>query len=235
MMVLAHRGGSGYHRENTLAAFAQALSLGADGIELDVRQSADGVAVVHHDPELDGISLRCLDAAALPEWVPTIEEAMATCSAAALLDIEVKTSPEDPAGEDSEPLARAVADLVNARRRHGKGPEQVLVTSFGRKTLLAVRDAVPDIPIGLLVPPSAEVAGGLTQAISLGAAVFLPHFSQLSPRLVEEAHGRGLAVFAWTVNDAAEILAAEAGGVDAIITDDVPEALKLRSASQSPA
>jgi glycerophosphoryl diester phosphodiesterase len=51
--VIAHRGESAHAPENTMAAFERAVRLGADALELDVRLSADGVAVVHHDPTLD--------------------------------------------------------------------------------------------------------------------------------------------------------------------------------------
>src|SRR5579862_7815521 len=53
-LVLAHRGASAVAAENTVAAFAKARELGADGVELDVRRSADGVLVVHHDAALHG-------------------------------------------------------------------------------------------------------------------------------------------------------------------------------------
>src|SRR5439155_1371396 len=52
-LVFAHRGGSALAPENTLAAFDNALDLGADGIELDVRLSKDGAVVVHHDRTLE--------------------------------------------------------------------------------------------------------------------------------------------------------------------------------------
>lgn len=51
--VFAHRGGSALRPENTLAAFDHGLSLGADGLEFDVRLSRDGVPMVHHDDTLD--------------------------------------------------------------------------------------------------------------------------------------------------------------------------------------
>src|SRR5471032_1320161 len=52
-LVFAHRGGSALAPENTIAAFDNGLALGADGVELDVHLSRDGVVVVHHDRTLD--------------------------------------------------------------------------------------------------------------------------------------------------------------------------------------
>src|SRR5438045_594778 len=56
-LVLGHRGASAAARENTLAAFTRAREMGADGVELDVRRTADGVLVVHHDPDAEGVGL----------------------------------------------------------------------------------------------------------------------------------------------------------------------------------
>src|SRR5919206_1649310 len=53
--VIAHRGASGYEYENSRAAFRRAVMLDADGIELDVHATLDGVIVVHHDPEIPGV------------------------------------------------------------------------------------------------------------------------------------------------------------------------------------
>jgi len=52
-LVYAHRGGAALRPENTIAAFENGLALGADGLELDVHLSRDGVVVVHHDPTLE--------------------------------------------------------------------------------------------------------------------------------------------------------------------------------------
>ncbi|MDP9322366.1 MAG: glycerophosphodiester phosphodiesterase, partial [Acidobacteriota bacterium] len=51
--MYAHRGGAALRPENTLASFDNGLSLGADGLELDVHLSRDAVVVVHHDATLE--------------------------------------------------------------------------------------------------------------------------------------------------------------------------------------
>jgi glycerophosphoryl diester phosphodiesterase len=51
--VIGHRGAAAYAPENTIASFRRALEIGAEAIEFDVRRSADGEAVVIHDPTLD--------------------------------------------------------------------------------------------------------------------------------------------------------------------------------------
>ena len=53
LYVIGHRGAAGLGPENTLCAFSKALDHGVDGVELDVQLSADGIAVVHHDFQLN--------------------------------------------------------------------------------------------------------------------------------------------------------------------------------------
>ncbi|HEY1737167.1 MAG TPA: glycerophosphodiester phosphodiesterase, partial [Acidimicrobiia bacterium] len=83
-LVLGHRGASRGAPENTIAAFTRAAELGADGVELDVHRTADGVLVVHHDADLDGVGL-VLGApfvqvrAARPD-VPTLAETLDACA-----------------------------------------------------------------------------------------------------------------------------------------------------------
>ncbi len=78
--IFAHRGASRDHPENTLAAFRGAVTAGADGVELDVRRSADGQAVVHHDAYLpDGRLICALPQAELPAWLPDLRSALEAC------------------------------------------------------------------------------------------------------------------------------------------------------------
>src|SRR5580658_2392570 len=94
--LLAHRGGTGPWRENTLEALAGALQLGADGVELDVRRTSDGRLVVVHDAEIPGTgAVHDRRADELPAWVPGLEEALETC-AGAIVNVEVKNAPVEP-------------------------------------------------------------------------------------------------------------------------------------------
>ncbi|HID07521.1 MAG TPA: glycerophosphodiester phosphodiesterase, partial [Armatimonadetes bacterium] len=52
-IVIGHRGFSARYPENTLLSFRKAVELGVDGVELDVRLSKDGMAVLMHDATVD--------------------------------------------------------------------------------------------------------------------------------------------------------------------------------------
>src|SRR5947209_6613253 len=108
-LVLGHRGASHARPENTLAAFARARELGADGVELDARRSADGWIVVHHDPAVIGFGLIAENGftalrAAHPE-IPTLVEALGACGARRARRPLVPSSSCRPS--TSEPSTRA--------------------------------------------------------------------------------------------------------------------------------
>jgi len=226
MIVLAHRGGSGPWRENSLEAFGTALRLGADGVELDVRRSADGELVVHHDAEVPGAGLihRCRSDQ-LPEWVPTLEEALALC-AGAVVNVEIKNIPTDPGYDPTDQVALDVAAVL--ARPAGHSPTttaRVVVSSFWPESLAAVGRRNGEASLGLLVHPALDAFGALETATDLGCVAVHPHHTQVSTELVDRAHGLGLAVATWTVNRPEEIAAAAAAGVDVVITDSVTDTL----------
>ncbi len=225
--VLAHRG-AGPGRENTLESFAAALGAGADGVELDVRCSASGTAVVLHDAEVPGMGpLHLLEDAELPVWLPTLEEALATC-AGAVVDVEVKGSPADGVGvPPAEHVAAVVAGVVGEALAGPAAPSRVFVSSFWPPALEAVRTARPELRTGLLVHPALDAADALAMAADLGASVLLPFRAQVDGALVRSAHDRGIAVWAWTVNERADLDAVGGAGVDGVITDRVDLALEV--------
>jgi glycerophosphoryl diester phosphodiesterase len=226
--VLAHRGGTGPWRENTVEAFRGALAAGADGVELDVRRTADGVLVVHHDAEVPGVGLvHASTRAALPDWLPTLEDALAACAGAAV-NVEIKNLPTDPGWDPSQAVSAAAAACLRSGGDGGPWPERVVVSSFWPDTLAAVRDAAAGsaggahpVPLGLLVHPALDPTGALEGAVALGCVALHPFHRQVDATLVERVHGAGMAVVTWTVDDPAELEAVLRADVDAVITDDV--------------
>ncbi len=234
--VLAHRGGLGPWRENTVEAFEGALALGADGVELDVRRGADQVPLVNHDAEVAGFGLVSdLSSKRRPPWLPTLEESLVAC-AGAVVNVEIKNPPLEPGHDPEETLAAAVAQLLRrsaswpARRR----PALVVVSSFQPSSLAAVRSEYEDVPVGLLLPGFVDVSAKsgpgsqspLEQAASLGCAAMHLHHARLSEGVVDEVHAAGMGVVAWTVNDPRRAQELADWGADAVITDAVETTLR---------
>jgi glycerophosphoryl diester phosphodiesterase len=226
---IAHRGASAATPQNTLAAFRKAMELGADGVELDVRLSADGVPVVMHnfavDETTDGTGqvtdktlaeLKELDASSkfAPEFagerIPTLAEVFEVLEGKLLVNVELKDI--RPKGVGLE------ASVVEVVRKYGM-EKKVLFSSFHPFTLRRMRPLAPEIPSGLLY------AHGLTIYLRRAwLAPFTPHearhpdFAMVDERLVKWCRARKLRVNVWTVNDPAEMKRLIALGVDGIIT-----------------
>ena len=219
-LVFAHRGGSALAPENTMAAFANGLALGADGVELDVHLSRDGRVVVHHDRTLDRTTalrgpIAARDAAELAAaGVPMLVDVLAADRDARVI-VELKVNHRE--------LARAVVDVVRAADAIGR----VCVGSFGLRALRAVRALEPALATSAA---REEVRWALYRswvrwpAAGVGYQGFqVPEFAGatrvVSPNFVACAHRGELAVQVWTVNredDARRLLD---WGVDALITD----------------
>jgi glycerophosphoryl diester phosphodiesterase len=229
MAVHAHRGSpdpAAGIPENTIAAFVRARRLGADGVELDVRLTRDGGLAVHHDAAVPGGGPICeLDAGALPGFVPLLTEVLDAC-AGITVNIEIKNLPGEPGYDPDERAATAVAHLVVDRG----ASSSVVVSSFWPATLDAVHRAAPDVPTGLLVGHWMDPAECVPAAVRRSCAALHPNVSLASEALVVEAHGAGLSVAAWTVNEPAQLESLAAMGVDTVITDDVPTALSVLGA-----
>ena len=233
--IVAHRGASSTHPENTLPSFEAAIALGASVIELDARLTADGVAVVMHDPEVsrttDGAGLvheltaervRALRAGTyeVPAHVPTLREVLEALSGRAAVAIEIKNIPGEPAYEpDHESIVRAaLGDL------EGTGFEgSALVLSFNPHSIAAAKALAPAVATGFLTPELVDPREALEHAAERGHDVVLPGSRALIPAgedFVAEAHAAGIRVGTWTVDDAATVRMLLGWGVDAIASND---------------
>ncbi len=210
-MVLAHRGRLPGFADNTVPAFIECGRLGADGVELDVRRSGDGALVVVHDPVVPDVgAVSDLTVAAMPEWVPLLDEALAACGAMTV-NVEIKNDPSEPGFDGSGSLAVAVAQAISGRE------EQVMVSSFHRPTLDVIHSESPRMPTAWLAVHLDEAdLGDLAGAGHSG--VNLLHFS-ITPDLVASAHRRGLQVGAWTVDEPETMVQLAKWGVDLLITN----------------
>lgn len=220
--ILAHRGASAVCRENTIDAFRAARQSGADGVELDVRRSADGVLVVHHDPALpDGRALASVTSAELPAWLPTLQAALEECRGL-LVDIEVKNLPTEPGYDPDERAAVGSAELAVRLGLAGS----VTVSSFTLASIDAAKAACPGLATGWLTLAWYDQDAALALVAEHGHASLHPRHEAVTPELVAAAHDLGLAVWAWTVDEPERIVWLSETGVDALITNTPDAALR---------
>lgn len=223
--VMAHRGLSADALENTLYAFSDAISVGADFIELDVQQTRDGVLVVMHDSNLkrttgvnkdiwdvDYADIQNLDAGSWfdPAYanarIPTLEETLQFVDKRAKLNIEIK-----PTKHGSDTLEQDVAELITRYQY----TDACYVTSFSYGSLKKVKEANPEIHTGYLM----SVAYGQFYSLKYADAFSLNKVFVTS-QVVNAAHQQGKQIFAWTVNSMSEVRSLCNLHVDSIITDD---------------
>ncbi len=219
-LVFAHRGGSKIGPENTIIAFDRGLAAGADGLELDVHLSRDGVAVIHHDRLLDRTTrvtgpIGARTAAELAEVdVPTLREVLARYPATRII-IELKESGR-----------RLATSVVNEVRRAG-AIDRICLGSSSVTALRCARRAAPDIATSAA---RFEVRLALYRSwlrLSPGRVAYqafqVPETSGptrvVSPRFVQLAHEAGLLVQVWTGDDPDDIRRLLDWGVDGIISD----------------
>lgn len=211
-LVVAHRGASAaFPPGNTLEAFAGAVVEAADWVELDVHLTADGQVIVHHDPVLaDGRVIGEIDRSHLPEFIPTLHEAMAACGPLSL-NVEIK-----PDGVDAL-RAELIDQVVTILMSVGE-PHRFLVTSFDHDIVDSVRQLAPLLPTGLLVFEN-SLGEVLQRAAEGGHTAVNPWASLVDRQFVDRAHEAGIAVNVWTVDQPEQIRSLQAAGVDAIITN----------------
>ncbi len=221
--VYAHRGCTEGFAENTLDAFAEARRVGADGVELDVRLTADGALAIHHDAVIDGVGVIAeLEVGDLPARVPLLADVLAVCDGM-VVNVEIKNAPQDPGWDPTEAVASLVASSIEA----AGWTERVIVSSFQPATLRAVQVADGRLALGALWGWGVEAGPALEEAAGAGFRAVHPFVTSVDAGLVERAHAAGLAVNAWTVNAVEDLRAMVAMGVDAVITDQLGAALAV--------
>ncbi|MBT8239732.1 MAG: glycerophosphodiester phosphodiesterase [Acidimicrobiia bacterium] len=219
--VIAHRGAPTRRdgsriRENTLEAFERAMELGADGIDFDVRRTSDDVLVVHHDVHLDdGRQLREIHSSELPDWLPTLAEALEICSDT-WLNIEVKNLPGDPDYDETFGISLAVAALVQAFH----ASDRVHVSSFDFGSVQRIRENDPSIRIRWIVWGQANPTQMVVRAAGTVDAVH-PSEMLVDRTLMAMCKEAKLEVITWTVNDPIRLVELHGLRVDGIVTDQV--------------
>lgn len=260
-IILAHQGGDGEFPSNTMFAFEQAHTMGVHVLELDVHSSSDGVIVVIHDATVDRTTdgtgrvnemtlaeLQALDAGY--NWptlaghdllesgefpyrgqghtIPTLEEVF-------------RTFPDSPISIEIKQEEPSIAqDLCNLIREYNR-EELTVVPSFSTGAMDEFRETCPEIATAAVEPEVLRFF--VFSYIGLGSAwtpttesFMIPEYSGdlqvISQRFVNQAQGRNVVIYPWTINTEAEIQRMIDYGVDGIITDYPSLALEMTRGSE---
>ncbi len=215
-LVIAHRGASAVKQQNTLDAFRLAVEMGADWIELDVRRTRDDVLIISHDAHLpDGRFIVKHDYDELPDWLPTLVEALEACEGAKV-NIEIKNEPDDPDYDAEHQISDAVVGLATAYR----DPDDLLITSFNFDTVKRIHAINAAIPVGFVTGLDVlQLKMLFEHAAEVGMSAIVPCDGTVDRRFIDGAHLVGLKVFPWTVNDPERMRELIGAGIDGLITD----------------
>lgn len=223
--IIAHRGASGHCHENTMAAFERAVADGADGIEFDLRVTADGHWVVHHDPvipiaesvvRIDKLTLRevkMLWAGPHRDPIPSLTEFLEWAGRQPIsLVFDIK---------DSIKIDRLVASVHEANI-----PNSCVYSAFRKSVVREIRRLEPEWKTARIV---GDPRWRLVRRMMSGPLVRLAQDERLSalhlherwitPSIIEDAGNRSLRLVVWTVDDPIRMRLLSELGVDAVITN----------------
>lgn len=216
-MSVAHRGSAQNAIENTLPAFQQAVTDGADVIELDIHLTADkDLAVIHDDTlerthgnpgevrKMTSQELRALGVPMLGDVLQLIQTP---------LFVEIK----HPKNGRHEGIEQVLVDQLD----RAEADHRTVVISFDETSLKKVHELDPSLATGYLyagTPIDIEKARD-----EMGIQYLAPHFAMVNREYVQEAHAAGLKVDAWVVNRAKDMQRMTDLQVDAITTDRIPQ------------
>jgi glycerophosphoryl diester phosphodiesterase len=236
-LILAHRGDSAHAPENTLPAFERAVQRGADGVELDVKLSADGEVVVSHDPTVDRTTgghgrlsdlsmseLSRLDAGASfsEEFrgtrLPRLGEVFEAIGGKCIINVELTN-----AANPFDAVVEKVCELV----RHYGLQDRILFSSFFGNQLRTAARLLPEVPRGLLALAGWKGAWARSFQFMFGDFQALhPNLADVNPAQVSRVHQLKRQILVYTVNQPEEIARLKEWGADGIFTDDPRMALQ---------
>jgi glycerophosphoryl diester phosphodiesterase len=222
-LVYAHRGDRSRASDNTIEAYLLAVEAGADGIELDVRRTRDGVLIVHHDERDPAIgtfsSVDFIDLREMAPYVPTLREAMEAIPRHILVNVEIKNDSGE-AGFDAE---RTIVGEILAELRDHDDPTRILLSSFDPVSMKRAGEIGPEFLRGQLVMTPVPLDIGVAFAREFDMDAINPQYAQLrddAVDLIAELSLAGLRTVVWDVNTAEEVASVAVAGADVIITDN---------------
>ena len=243
-LVAAHRGGAALAPENSLAAFRNAIALGADILEFDLHLTRDGEIVVIHDPTLDrtttmtgavrdrslaelaAAKLKSSDGAVTEERVPTFAQVLDLAKPMAL-----ELLPEIKIGADRAAypgIEEKVIAILRAKNMLGRSSIQ----AFQPETIRRLRQIEPSVRTMFLVSRNRakghQPIDAVTWARDAGSTDLGIDHRLVDASLVAAARAAKIRLSAWTVNDEGDMARMLVLGIDVIMSDRPDLVLKLR-------
>lgn len=236
--IFGHRGSAGTHPENTMISFKEAARVGADGIELDIQMTKDGVIVVIHDETVKrttngknkgwvkdytlkqikkmDVSYKFKDKYGICE-IPTLEEVFDWAKSNQLLiNVEFKTGLVSYKDIEEKTL-KMISDCGLENR--------IVLSSFNHYSLVKCRRISSTIDLAILYMEGLYEPWDYAKRLTTNG--IHPYHQTINKEIVEESKHNGIAVRPFTINDEKKMKQFIDFGCSAIITDYPKKALAL--------
>jgi len=253
-LIIAHRGASAHAPENTLPAFQMAIDVGADGVELDVRLSKDGIPVVVHDRNLKRLAGRLETVSnmtaedlaridigshfnathpkrARAEFVgvriPTLSSVLDLfAGSTGLVHVELKIDKK----RELMALVNAVCRVIHA----SPALSRIVLSSFRLTALAEAKHLLPSVRTSALFSPSImrfikRRRHIIALARAFGANEVSPNHALVTPKFTRLARDIGMPVNIWTCDNVKWVERARKLGINAVMTNDPAKLLSYRS------
>jgi glycerophosphoryl diester phosphodiesterase len=226
MLIIGHRGSAGTKPQNTIASLREAIRVGADMIEFDIRLTKDKIPVLHHDfhtivtqKKFDFIARNTLNelqnrTSGSDHPIVTLEQALKECFGKILINIEVK----------EVQAASRTLDVLSKFIKKTSDWDQILISSSKPLVLLRIRKRARHAKLAMVhtINPLSFILW--ERQLRLTAVGF--HRLHLNPFSTEVAKQLGLVVYVYTVNRPQALMKLAEKGVDAVVTDYPARMLK---------
>lgn len=223
VLVAAHRGSSGTHKENTIEAFRQAIEDGADMIETDVQSTADGIILTHHDLTLENDEktiniqqekyndLKNIDIKKSNQFMPPrLEDVFRLIKDKVYLIIEVK--------EINTLNFRQVIDKIIGTAKLEEVEGQILISSFYPGYIKYAKSIAPGIPVAAIKPPAENFLPSQLKK-STGCEAFICSLDELNDGIMEDAEKNNVFIGVYSIDDEKDLKSALSRNVNAIATN----------------
>jgi glycerophosphoryl diester phosphodiesterase len=235
IVTVGHRGFNRFAPENTRVSYQQAVALGVPIVEMDLHLTRDNHIVLMHDDtvkrttgkpgkvsdytvdeitKLDAGSWK--DKSYAGEPVPRIEQIGQVCRNRAIMMLDLKATGQ----------GQQIADWLSSTNYPTSG---IIVAPWTDEEGVAVHRHLPDVTMIRLtskVPTDQFDDAYFSRMKQIGFSAFSVNWVNLTQAFIDAAHGHGMKVYAWTINDAPDVAGCVFAGVDGIITDDPPTTMK---------